>query len=125
MLAALYWTPGLLQRFEKQCNYSLVKYLPAIFGTKNTWGGIFSPYDEVYSCGNLTTDGESVYNLDYRSVLNAGYQEYMSHFAEWADAKGLKYSHQPAYNLPLQMVSRQITLRPSVDSQSVSGRLCS
>jgi len=105
MLAALYWTPGLLQRFEKERNYSLVKCLPAVFGAKNTWGGIFSPYNEVYSCGKVTTDGESVYNLDYRSFLNTGYQEYMSHFAEWTHAKGLKYSHQPAYNLPLQMVS--------------------
>jgi len=105
ILAALYWTPGLLERFEEARGYSLVKYLPLLFTMTNSWGGSVPPYTETFAYGEYTADGTSIHNVDYRTTLNEGYQEYITHFVNWAHSKGLQYSNQPAYNLPMQMVS--------------------
>ncbi|KAJ9668901.1 hypothetical protein H2201_001147 [Coniosporium apollinis] len=103
MLATLYWTPGFLQRFEEARGYSLTKYLPLLYIPANSWGPGIPVYPEQYSYGNLTVD-ES-YNIDYRTTLNEGYQEYLKQFSEWSHSRGVGYSSQPAYNLPLQMLS--------------------
>lgn len=80
------------------------KYLPLLYVADNQWAQIFPSYFEIYSYGNYTSDGTSVYDLDYRDVLNEGYQEYVQHFRDWAHSQGFNYSNQPAYNLPLDMV---------------------
>jgi hypothetical protein len=105
ILAALYWTPGLLEQFEKVCGYSLLPYLPLLFSPSNTWNGILPVYDEVYGLGNDTEIGTGVAQLDYRKILNDGYQHYLTHFLNWSHSIGVEYSTQPAYNLPLQMVT--------------------
>jgi hypothetical protein len=104
MLATLWWTPGFLDKFEKSRGYSLTKYLPLLYSASNQWNSYFPSYLEQFVYGNYTVDGTSVYNLDYRAVLNEGYQEYISHFVQWSHSLGIGYSDQPAYNLPLQMV---------------------
>lgn len=76
-----------------------------LFSQSNTWGGFLPVYTEVYGFGNDTNIGNSVYQLNYRGILNDGYQDYLSHFRNWSRSIGTAYSAQPAYNLPLQMVS--------------------
>ena len=104
MVASLYWTPDFLQRFEQNRGYSALPYLPLFFNMSNSWNGILPTYLEQYRYGNYTPDGNSVHNLDYRTTLNDGYQEYIQHFEQWAHSIGVHYSDQPAYNLPLEMV---------------------
>ena len=108
MLSALYWTPGLLNRFSSTHGYDLTQYLPLLFSPSNTWNGALPVYNEVYGFGNDTSIGNSVYQLDYRSILNDGYQDYLSHFQNWSHAIGAEFSAQPSYNLPLQMVSMAV-----------------
>lgn len=105
ILASLYWTPNLLERFEQSRGYSLLKHLPLLFSVTNSWNALLLPYPEQFHYGNYTADGTSVYNLDYRTTLNEGYQDFVSHYAEWSHSRGFKFSNQPAYNLPLAMVS--------------------
>ncbi|GAM40137.1 hypothetical protein TCE0_037f12250 [Talaromyces pinophilus] len=105
IMSTLYWTPDLIDRFEKSRGYSITKYLPLLFTYQNTWFSLFPPYSEMISYGNYTTDGTSVHQLDYRETLNEGYQDYISHFETWSHSRGFEYSNQPAYNLPLQMLS--------------------
>lgn len=112
ILAALYWTPDFLSRFEREAGYSLVKYLPLLYNPSNTWNGGILAYPELYQYGEYTADNTSVHDLDYRTVLTSGYQDYIDHFEEWSHARGVEYSNQPAYNLPLEML-RNI---PSVDA---------
>jgi hypothetical protein len=102
--AALFWTPDLAEGFQNLSGYSINTYLPGLFSLTNTWGGLFPPYLEVYKYGDTTATGESLHQLDYRRALNSGYQEYLSHFVEWAHSHGFEFSTQPAYNLPLEMV---------------------
>ena len=92
--------------------YSLVKYLPLLYNPKNTWNGGVLAYPELYQYGEYTADNTSVHDLDYRTVLTSGYQDYIDHFEEWSHARGVEYSNQPSYNLPLEML-RNI---PSVDA---------
>lgn len=105
ILASLYWTPGFLERFEQSRGYSLVKYLALLFTYTDSWGGFIPPYPEQVRYGNYNPGGTSIYNLDYRTVLNEGYKDFVSHYTEWSHSKGLNFSDQPAYNLPLTMVS--------------------
>ncbi|KIX05605.1 uncharacterized protein Z518_06477 [Rhinocladiella mackenziei CBS 650.93] len=103
ILASLYWTPDFLDKFEKARGYSLVKYLPLMFGANNSFGQNFPPYSELYLYVEPTDNGLHV--QDYRTTLNEGYQEYIAHFRKWSHSKDIQYSNQPAYNLPLQMLS--------------------
>jgi len=105
ILASLYWTSGFLERFENARGYSLVKYLPLLFVDRNNWAGVLPGYPEQFIYGKYTADGTSLRNLDYRTTLNEGYQDYITHFENWAHSKGVQYSNQPTYNLPMQMVS--------------------
>lgn len=111
ILAALYWTPDFHSRFEREMGYSLVKYMPLLYNPKNANGGIFA-YSELYQYGEYTTDNTSVHDLDYRTVLTSAYQDYIDHFEQWSHERGVEYSNQPSYNLPLEML-RNI---PSVDA---------
>lgn len=107
ILASLYWTPDLVERFEQSRGYGLIKYLPLLFTYTDSWNGILPPYPEQFHYGNYTTDGTSIYNLDCRTILNESYKDFVSHYAEWSHSKGFKFSDQPAYNLPLTMVSSE------------------
>src|SRR5262245_33914988 len=101
VLASLYWTPGLLHRFKNTHGYDLLPYLPLLFSSTNTWNGALPVYNEVYAFGNDISFGDSIHQLDYRKILNDGYQDYLLHFQEWSHSVGTQYSAQPAYNLPL------------------------
>lgn len=105
ILASCYWTPGFISQFEESNKYNLIPYLPLLFTPSNTWNGALPIYWEQYTFGNSDSDKVFTYNIDYRKVLNEGYQAYTIHFNEWAHSKGFGYSSQPAYNLPLEAVS--------------------
>ena len=105
-IAALYWTPGLLDQFKASYGYDITSYLPVLFSASNLWNGAAPPYLEAFHFDNNTNDALDLFQLDYRKILNDGYQDYISHFQEWTKSIGTEYSNQPAYNLPLQMVKR-------------------
>ncbi|KAF7514853.1 hypothetical protein G7054_g14949 [Neopestalotiopsis clavispora] len=100
--AALPWTPGLSSRFESLRGYSLIKYLPILFHATNAWGGYLPPYNVTYTLGTYLSDG-GPYVQDYKTALGQGYLEYLRHYDNWADTRGLKQSSQPAYNMPVDM----------------------
>lgn len=112
MLAALYWTPDFLSRFEHEMGYSLIKYLPLLYDSSNAWLADSSAYPELYQYGKYTLDNQSVHNLDYHAVLGSGYLDYINHFENWSHSRGIGYSNQPAYNLPMEM----LRMIPSVDA---------
>ncbi|KAF2994986.1 hypothetical protein E8E13_003871 [Curvularia kusanoi] len=104
-LAALPWTPGLLARFKASYGYDMTSYLPVIFSSLNTWGGFAPPYAEAFFFNDDSAETQRLYSLDYQRVLNDGYQDYIAQFQDWTKSIGIRYSNQPAYNLPLQMSS--------------------
>jgi hypothetical protein len=118
ILAALYWTPDFFSRFEQEMGYSLIKYLPLLYNPKNSWNGGIPAYPEYYQYGEYTPDNTSVHDLNYRAVLTSGYQDYISHFEQWSHARGVEYSDQPAYNLPLEML-RVIPLLDAPEGESL------
>lgn len=105
MLASLYWTPGLLQRFEQTCVYSLMKYLPLVYNYANSCVQVTPAYTEQYTYGDFTNYYTEKHNIDYRTTLNEGYQEYIQQFMDWSHSRSIQYSNQPAYNVPLDVVS--------------------
>lgn len=104
-LATLWWTPGFLEKFEKSRGYSLAPFLPLLYVASNQWSGEQLGRLNEYVYGNYTADGTSLHNLDYRVVLDEGYQDYIRYYSDWAHSMNMGYSNQPAYNLPLDMVS--------------------
>lgn len=105
MLAALYWTPNFLERFKNTIGYDLLPYLPLLFSPSDAWLGLIPVYDELYGFGNDSSVGNNTYQIDYRRILNDGYQDYIAHFQDWSHSISTEYSTQPAYNMPLQMVT--------------------
>jgi hypothetical protein len=105
MMAPLWWTPDFLARFEKGRGYSAVKYLPVFFQARNLWNGYGDPYDTSYSLDGQPSDGGK-YAEDYRLTLTEGYQDFLRQYQVWAAARGMSHSAQPAYNMPLDMVSK-------------------
>lgn len=103
MMAALWWTPGYLDRFQKSRGYSATKYLPVMFQASNLWNGYSPPYNTTYVFDTDSTRTGGKYIQDYKITLNDGYQEYLRYFQDWAKSLGLGHSVQPAYNLPLNM----------------------
>lgn len=105
MQATLFWTQGFLQRFESGRGYSLVKYLPLLFNMANQWGRALPPYSETWEYDAQNPKENSAILDDYRTTLTEGYKDYLRHMVSWAHSLGVQYSSQPAYNLPLDMVS--------------------
>ncbi|KAH1741406.1 hypothetical protein KXV22_003371 [Aspergillus fumigatus] len=68
------------------------------------WEDSIEMLSSLYWTPSLLTRFEQDRGADYRRTLNAGYQDYMTHFSQWTHRIGIQYSHQPAYNLPLEML---------------------
>lgn len=103
MYAPAHWTPNLLAHFESKRGYDLTKYLPVIFNGENTWGRFSAPYGNQTFLG-AATDGGLAVNDDYRTTLTELNRDYIKGIRDWAKGKGLEFSNQPSYNLPLDMV---------------------
>lgn len=89
MLASLYWTPGFLQRFEQARDYPLTKYLPLLYNYGNSWVQVTPACMEQYIYGDNTDYYTEKHNIDYRTILNEGYQEYVQHFMDWSHSRGI------------------------------------
>jgi hypothetical protein len=105
LLFALPWTRGFLERFKNTHGYSLVKYLPLLFNKGNSWANSYSPYNEEYVYGDYDTEGLSIHNANYRWTLSECYREYLDYHVRWARSRGIEFSTQVSYNLPLSFVS--------------------
>lgn len=105
MSAALYWSEDFVERFERANGYSPIKYLPLLFNEVHTYRMEYSPYDTIYTLGGEDKTRDSVYLQDYRRALSEGYNEYLATYEAWAQGLGMSHSAQPAYHLPLDMVS--------------------
>ncbi|KAL3484600.1 hypothetical protein BJX62DRAFT_243769 [Aspergillus germanicus] len=111
LLFVLPWTRGFLERFEGTHGYSLGKYLPLLFNKGNSWANSYSPYNEEYVYGDFDTDGVSIHNANYRWTLGECYREYLDYHVRWARPRGIEFSTQVSYNLPLSFLNEI----PSVD----------
>ncbi|CAK7225680.1 hypothetical protein SCUCBS95973_005945 [Sporothrix curviconia] len=110
MMAALWWTPDLLDNFQRRRGYSARRVLPVLFQAANLWNGYGAPYNTTYAFDDDDDDDDddnnSRYVDDYRQTLNEGYQAFLAHYQAWARGHGLAgHSCQPAYNLPLDMAA--------------------
>lgn len=74
------------------------------YTASDVWTELAPPYYKLYTFATGSSS-DAYYELDYRTTLNDGYQDYIEHCQDWAHSIGTEYSHQPAYNLPIQMVS--------------------
>ncbi|KAH8679546.1 hypothetical protein BGZ60DRAFT_554003 [Tricladium varicosporioides] len=117
MIAAAWWTPEFLSEFKARRGYDLTKYLPFLYNGENTWGQAIPPYLNRTLLGVGTDGGQSV-NDDYRATLNELHQKYLGHMQDWSHSKGLKFSNQPAYNLPLDMAA-DISLIDTPETESL------
>jgi hypothetical protein len=103
--AALWWTPGFLQRFESEHGYDPTKFLPLMFHPSNAFRNYkyIQPYNTTYVLDPLGSD-QSRYLQDYRATLSNCYEEYLAGLRDWSRSLGLSHSAEVAYNLPLDLV---------------------
>ncbi|KAI8267686.1 hypothetical protein K4K58_007307 [Colletotrichum sp. SAR11_239] len=100
---ALWWTHDFADSFRTQRGYDIATCLPFLIQRENYWAAQNLPYGESF----LSQDNKTLVsrcNDDYRLTLQHGYEEYIRATSEWAHERGLEYSNQPAYNLPLNML---------------------
>ncbi|KAK7452589.1 hypothetical protein CaCOL14_004502 [Colletotrichum acutatum] len=103
MDTALWWTHNFADAFRAQRGYDITSCLPFLIQRENYWAAQNLPYGESFlSQSNSTLVSRC--NDDYRLTLQAGYEDYIRATSEWARKRGLEYSNQPAYNLPLNML---------------------
>ncbi|KAH7403781.1 hypothetical protein BKA64DRAFT_777464 [Cadophora sp. MPI-SDFR-AT-0126] len=105
MYAPAFWTPDFLAEFRARRKYDLTKYLPVLFNGDNVWGQILPPYGNRTYIGGGSDGGQGV-NDDYRTTLTELNQRYIQHMQDWSHQKGLEFSNQPAYNLPIDMAAQ-------------------
>ncbi|OHF01555.1 hypothetical protein CORC01_03045 [Colletotrichum orchidophilum] len=102
MDTALWWTHNFAHTFRSQRGYNIAPCLPFLIQRENYWAAQNVPYGESFYSQNTTLASRC--NDDYRLTLQHGYEEYICATSEWAFERGLEYSNQPAYNLPLNML---------------------
>lgn len=112
MNAGVWWTSGLEEKFLDSLGYDIRTCLPFLLIQDNSWAQQVIPYGEEFRSVNHTYSDKCV--DDYRLILQQGYGEYVKAHVTWARKKGLEYSNQPAYNLPLSAVS--LLFRPNLQS---------
>ncbi|KAJ3958945.1 hypothetical protein N0V92_004486 [Colletotrichum tropicale] len=103
MDTALWWTHDFADSFRTQRGHDIATCLPFLIQRENYWAAQNLPYGESF----LSQDNNTLVsrcNDDYRLTLQSGYEEYIRATSEWAHERGLEYSKQPAYNLPLNML---------------------
>ncbi|KAI8298352.1 hypothetical protein K4K59_002862 [Colletotrichum sp. SAR11_240] len=103
MDTALWWTHDFADSFRTQRGYDVATCLPFLIQRENYWAAQNLPYGESFPSQDNNTL-VSRCNDDYRLTLQHGYEKYIRATSEWALERGLEYSNQPAYNLPLNML---------------------
>lgn len=102
MNSVVWWTHGFEKRFAEERGYDIRRCLPFLVNQENGWAQQNIPYGEGFESVNRTLNIGC--NEDYRVVLQHCYEDYVQAHVEWSHERGLEYSNQPAYNLPLDMV---------------------
>ncbi|KXH64066.1 hypothetical protein CSAL01_01313 [Colletotrichum salicis] len=120
MDTALWWTRNFADTFREQQGYDIATCLPFLIQRENYWAAQNLPYGESFLSRNNSTL-VSRCNDDYRLTLQHGYEEYTRATSEWAHERGLQYSNQPAYNLPLNILTWPATPVVSSEAGAVSG----
>ncbi|KXH49842.1 hypothetical protein CSIM01_03979 [Colletotrichum simmondsii] len=103
MDTALWWTHNFADTFRTQRGYDITPCLPFLIQRENYWAAQNLPYGESFVSQEDSTF-VSRCNDDYRLTLQAGYEDYIRTTSDWAHSRGLEYSNQPAYNIPLNML---------------------
>lgn len=103
MNAGIWWTTGFDESFFNSLGYDIRPCLPFLVTRDNSWAQQVTPYGEEFRSINQTLSSKCI--DDYRLVLQQGYEEYINTNVAWSRKRGLEYSNQPAYNLPLSAVS--------------------
>lgn len=102
MNAGVWWTLGFDEKFRQSRGYDIQQCLPFLLSKVNSWAQQIIPYGEGFESVNRTISEK--YIGDYRIVLQEGYKEHVGAHVEWSRARGVRFSNQPAYNLPLSAV---------------------
>jgi hypothetical protein len=68
--SGVFWSSGLLDRWESRTGYSPVKYLPFLFQQSNPYRAAYLSYNKTFLLGN--SSGENTYLQDYRETLSEG-----------------------------------------------------
>lgn len=100
--AGVFWSSGLLDRWESRTGYNPVKYLPFLFQQSNSYRAEYPPYNKTFLLGNSSE--ENTYLQDYRETLSEGYAEYLLAYEAWAQSLGLEHSAEVSYHVPVDMV---------------------
>ncbi|OJD30258.1 uncharacterized protein BKCO1_630007 [Diplodia corticola] len=104
MVSSLWWTPSLPSRFSGARGYAITSCLPFLIVPDNSWNSAIVPYGEGFQSAENKTFGQKC-SEDYRTTLSEGYNDYLTELVNWSNERGLSYSAQPAYNLPLEMLN--------------------
>ncbi|KAI1360749.1 hypothetical protein F5Y08DRAFT_348515 [Xylaria arbuscula] len=116
MNAALWWTTGFAELFRSSRGYEINTCLPFLIKKDTYWAAQTLPYRETFVSPNQTL-AEGC-NDDYRIVLLEAYHNYLEASVEWAHDKGIEYSTEPAYNLPLNLLD-SISLSDAPEGESL------
>lgn len=107
-MSALWWTPGFADRFREGRGYDMTNCIPFLVVQTNYWAASSLPYGETFVASAVDKTFADKCIDDYRLTLTQRYGEYLESNVAWAHSRGVNYSCQPAYNLPLGMASNTI-----------------
>jgi hypothetical protein len=100
--AEMFWTGDLPAEFQRRRGYSLIPYLPALNGPKDS---SFNPLDPTWGGGlparpyEFNGDVGDRVRHDFAQTLTDLYcDRYLNALAQWAHAKGMRTRVQVAYN---------------------------
>ncbi|MGV2984341.1 glycosyl hydrolase [Microbacterium sp. AGC85] len=100
---SLFWSPDLLERFQKRHGYDLTPLLPVLFahGMCRYW----VPNDEPIPDFELDTGGGPQVRHDYNELLTDLYiQDHLLVLQDWATSHGMRHKAQVAYGQNLEPV---------------------
>ncbi|KAM0722760.1 hypothetical protein Q7P37_002202 [Cladosporium fusiforme] len=99
----VWWTPGLVDAFEKSRGYSICKYLPLIYyPNAQSDAPLASPHWYLTD----ESDGGQAHVDDYRQTLTELNKIYLQTLTNWTnESLESQYSAQVAYNLPMDMLA--------------------
>ncbi|KXH29506.1 hypothetical protein CSIM01_06239 [Colletotrichum simmondsii] len=99
------WSPGFPKKFKESFGYDLKKYLPIVMFDNNNLGLQPTAPGSIQCILDTADGGEGVRN-DFRQIIGEGYQDYLRALSNWTNTRlNLKFSAQPGYNMPLDMLS--------------------
>jgi alpha-L-rhamnosidase len=99
--AALLWTPGFLDEFEKRRGYRVTAYLPVLAADPRTGFGGAAPDVFTFAGDDAETRARVLRDVD-QTYHDLYLDEHVRPMVEWAHSLGLGYRAQP-YGLPIDI----------------------